>query len=401
MSDPFLELKLEKRIPWEKNDESNHIDGLLDLINVVGLQGKVVVEIGPSVGVSTETFLQFKPDKLYTIDRWAGPHFVNWEEAERGCRERLRSYPACKIIKGKGIAEHLRFPVESLDFVYLNVRRDSKLVHEGIVNWYPKIKKQGFIGGHGYGDQSVRNVVDLRFSEVQAFRDGSWLARKKLFCGATHGNVVMVGTNDMKEFFEENEDYYLEKYSRGIFIEANPASYERLRVNLDICNKFHSTNYKGINSLITNEEKKIYDFYLRGAGDRRDQASSIYPHTEAFDASFPALNIKEKISLPSRRLINVLRGEHWEGIEFDMVLDVEGAEIEVLESCGKLLDNVQLIKTEVSTTELNKGGALVPELDKFLQCKGFSAQGIFGRYMEDSFWEKLPKQRSDIFYGRR
>jgi hypothetical protein len=44
------------------------------------------------------------------------------------------------------------FDDDSLDFVYIDARHDYGSVYQDINNWFQKVKKRGFIGGHDYFD---------------------------------------------------------------------------------------------------------------------------------------------------------------------------------------------------------------------------------------------------------
>lgn len=59
-----------------------------------------------------------------------------------------------------------------------------------------------------------------------------------------------------------------------------------------------------------------------------------------------------------------------------LVLDVQGAELEVIKGLGRLLENVKWIFLEVSKKELYVGGVLEDEIDSFLAGHGFKRRFV-------------------------
>ena len=58
---------------------------------------------------------------------------------------------------------------------------------------------------------------------------------------------------------------------------------------------------------------------------------------------------------------------------YDLInLDIQGAELLALRGAEKILGNVRAVYTEVNTKELYAGCALLPEMDEFLEARGFS-----------------------------
>jgi N-acetylglutamate synthase-like GNAT family acetyltransferase len=53
-------------------------------------------------------------------------------------------------------------------------------------------------------------------------------------------------------------------------------------------------------------------------------------------------------------------------------MDVQGYEMEVLKGAEELLPRIDYIITEVNTKELYSNCALLPEMDSFLQTRGFT-----------------------------
>jgi FkbM family methyltransferase len=94
-------------------------------------------------------------------------------------------------------------------------------------------------------------------------------------------------------------------------------------------------------------------------------------------ASYPWCKVVETITVRTKRLdsliseksITVNRRNFWN-------LDIQGAELSALRSAGDAINSVDAIYAEVNTQEVYKGCALLPDLDAFLDAKGFKREMI-------------------------
>jgi len=197
-------------------DKIEYIDtiyGLIDLIEKVDVKDKVIVEIGSFLGVSTETFLLHEPKKMYAIDPWGlagnstglapperepneADHFTEdhggWDGVEQKFRDRVKSYQNIEIIKNFSVEAAKNFEEESLDFVYVDGNHEWEHVANDITSWWPKIKVNGYMGGHDFYETKelchaigVENTVYYYFAHeghlnnhVEVFSDSSWLFKK-------------------------------------------------------------------------------------------------------------------------------------------------------------------------------------------------------------------------------
>lgn len=75
------------------------------------------------------------------------------------------------------------------------------------------------------------------------------------------------------------------------------------------------------------------------------------------------------VEIECRRLDEILEEI---GIEFDFLkIDAQGANLNVLKSCGKFLPRFKGIQTECEVMPIYKGGSLIDELDMYLKNRGF------------------------------
>ena len=175
-------------------------------------------------------------------------------------------------------------------------------------------------------------------------------------------NILFIGANDMCEI-----NKYVNEYNNGLFIEAIDYTYDRLKQNLSQTLGYN-TNYIPINSLVTSKKNEEHTFYIF---NNNEASSSIYePNWEKW--IWVGVNVKEKIQLISNTIEDVLLEQNWENKKYDVVLDVQGAELEVLKGFGKNnLNNIKKLTVEISTKQYYIGGVLWDELHKFLLDNNF------------------------------
>jgi FkbM family methyltransferase len=180
----------------------------------------------------------------------------------------------------------------------------------------------------------------------------------------TKANILFIGSNNMNEIFLN----LVNKYQNGLFIEAIPAVFEQLKNNLSVANSNFKTNYKAINCLVTDEPDKEYSFNIFS---NNGASSSIYEANPAV-WKWPQVNKVDTIKLKSTTIELIIKEQGWENTEYDVILDVQGAELDVLRGFGENnLKNVKYLKTEISTKQFYKNGVLFADLNSFLTDKGF------------------------------
>lgn len=183
-------------------------------------------------------------------------------------------------------------------------------------------------------------------------------------------NLLFIGANDMAEI--NLSDFYAHNYDRAIFVEASPETYKRLTKNISIHNKKHNTDFRAVNALLTSEEGNKHTF---NTFNNEGRSSSIYiANDEVW--WFDGVHKDGEIELISTTASAVLRDnypyfhsrapEDKGLLEFDLRVDAQGAELEVLKGFGGLLKYVNKLTIEVSLEEIYIGGVLFKDLNKFL-----------------------------------
>lgn len=176
-------------------------------------------------------------------------------------------------------------------------------------------------------------------------------------------NLLFIGANDMREISD-----YTRRYKNGIFIEANEEHLEQLENNLKNANKKYNTNYIAINKLVTS---KINEKHTFNVFSNNGASSSIYEANEE-EWWWKATKKTHEITLISTTIEHLITENNWNKKKYDVVLDVQGAELVVLNGFGKdNLKNICKLTVEISTKEFYKGQVLFPELNDFLVKNGF------------------------------
>ena len=193
-------------------------------------------------------------------------------------------------------------------------------------------------------------------------------------------NILFIGANDMSEISN-----YVTDYQNGIFIEALPSVFKKLTDNLQNANNKYKTNYIPINCLVTDKPDKEYTFNVFS---NNGASSSIY-ESNASEWQWKHVQKVDEIKLKSTTIESILKDQKWEDMKYDLVLDVQGAELDVLKGFNaSSFKNIDQITTEVSTKEFYKNGVLFDDLNTFIVNLGFKIHG-------------LPKQNHcDVIYKR-
>jgi predicted O-methyltransferase YrrM len=172
---------------WMRDQEST--EGLLDLIKELGDNSdKTMIEIGSFVGESTVLFAQsFK--KVIAID----PFLADYDPADPTSysfefdnvyqtyldRVTIHSNVQTLVMTSDEAAEILN--EDMFDFIYLDGLHTYEGVKTDIINYLPKVKEGGVIGGHDYTNQiphlvGVYQAVNEMFGAPdKVFKDNSWI----------------------------------------------------------------------------------------------------------------------------------------------------------------------------------------------------------------------------------
>ena len=181
--------------------------------------------------------------------------------------------------------------------------------------------------------------------------------------------ILFIGANDMREI-----NRYQDKYKEGLFIEPIPEVFKRLQKNLNAVNESNGNNFQGLQALVTNKDLETYDFHLYKTKNNLYGSSSIFKMHEVWQDK---LGYKETMKLPSKRMSSIISSFDLNIEEYDVFIDVQGAELEVLKSFDDHINKIDWLQTEISTTDIYyEGGVLLNELNSFLNKHGLFTESI-------------------------
>ncbi|MEK7203823.1 MAG: class I SAM-dependent methyltransferase [Patescibacteria group bacterium] len=132
----------------------------------------VCCEIGAYEGVFSERIEKIcKPQKLYLIDPWTGLKDRTEEKYDQKHQDRRYNIVMDKfrneisdgkvvIIRQTSDQAASKFKDEFFDFVYIDGDHSYQQVKKDLNNYYPKVKRGGFLGGDDYPIESVKLAVE-------------------------------------------------------------------------------------------------------------------------------------------------------------------------------------------------------------------------------------------------
>lgn len=151
---------------------------------------------------------------------------------------------------------------------------------------------------------------------------------------------------------------------KGYFIEADPVVFEVLRESLS---KF--PNQHAYLALLSDEDGCETTFHRLS---NQGQSSSIYELSPLGKNKYPQLKNSGNVNLSTRSLDSLSREVPALSNCAMWVLDVQGAELLVLQGGIHCLRSAKLLKVEVSEPPIYNGSSSMNEVVSWLQCKGFS-----------------------------
>jgi FkbM family methyltransferase len=89
------------------------------------------------------------------------------------------------------------------------------------------------------------------------------------------------------------------------------------------------------------------------------------------------MDIRQVVEVQQVRLEDVMQGNR----EIDLLkLDLQGYELEALKGCGRLLERIKIITTEIEFVALYDGQPLFGDIDVFLRAHGFRMLNLYELY---------------------
>lgn len=182
--------------------------------------------------------------------------------------------------------------------------------------------------------------------------------------GKTFAGVLHIGAH----LGEEGPDYVANGVRYVIWVEGN----RTLMKNLFDNTRTLQLKQTYLNELLSDKDNEKVQFNITNNG----QSSSILPLGTHLQ-HYPQIGVVETRELQTTRFDTLYQKNitHLRLEDIDFInLDVQGAELKVLEGFGSLLsryDNIKAIYSEVNFEEVYVGAPLVGKLDDYLSQFGF------------------------------
>lgn len=196
--------------------------------------------------------------------------------------------------------------------------------------------------------------------------------------------VIHVGAHEGKEIGM----YESMGVPHVLYVEANPAVFERLEVNINE-RPDKKCQVTLLNRAISDAPGTL-ELHLASF----DQSSSLLP-MELHRDVYPQVQPAGKISVQASRLDDVMSEKQLPLQDFNLLnIDVQGAEAMVLRGAPQVLQHVDAVNVEISFVELYKGGALIEDVEDMLQAAGFKRVALSCPYHPtwgDAFYVKRDK----------
>jgi hypothetical protein len=166
------------------------IIGLKDMVDYINLKspaptkGMIMVEIGSYVGDSTRVFAQ-NFNHVISVDPYKNGYDDSDTSSYKYPMEDVYKQFKTDILDKFENVQHLRETSDNavklfvekkvFDFVYIDGNHQPDVVDHDVRIWLPKVRINGWIGGHDYN--RVKLVVDRLLKPDAVFRDTSWIKR--------------------------------------------------------------------------------------------------------------------------------------------------------------------------------------------------------------------------------
>ena len=180
-------------------------------------------------------------------------------------------------------------------------------------------------------------------------------ANGKLVSGILH-----VGAHECEEKKDYNEQGIPD--NKIVWVEGNKDKVLEMRL-------------KGIDTIycaVVDEEEREVIFNITNNG----QSSSILP-LDTHSKHYPHIVVTEERKVKTTTLKHLIENSLIPIQELNFWnFDIQGAELSALKGAAEYLKYADFIYIEVNVESLYKGCALLPELDQFLETKGFQRVGM-------------------------
>lgn len=170
-------------------------------------------------------------------------------------------------------------------------------------------------------------------------------------------------------------------FQKILFIEANPAAFEKLRMNAG-----DAAGVSVVNRAVTDKAGPVFLNVTNF-----DQSSSILALGTHLQ-HYPGVEAVQSVVVEGATLDAVLEENRLDPTEFNfLTMDIQGAELLALRGAVATLGHIQVIITEIHFENLYQGCAQIDDIDLLLESHGFDRVNTYSihRAWGDAVYVKL------------
>jgi FkbM family methyltransferase len=179
--------------------------------------------------------------------------------------------------------------------------------------------------------------------------------------------IIHVGASTGQEF----PDYLASGTKDVLYIEPIPAVFEKLVETIG-----DTPGHEACQALVADKDGELTTLHITN----NHLSSSIYP-LGRHQVVFPTIRQTGTLEIKSLTLDTLVR-RYYRRASYDLVvIDVQGAELDVLNgACGLLNSSINYLWAEVSEEALYEGGCTFNQITAFLDLQGFALRHLEMNY---------------------
>lgn len=139
---------------------------------------QIICEVGVRKGYNFQRMIAHQPAKAVAVDIWRNDGVIARNDIGYDQQELDKEYsdlveyakdnPFINIYREYSIDAAKHFPNEYFDLIYIDADHTYEGCYHDIANWWPKVKKQGFLVGDDYRRHKTRTGV--KFGVIKAVK---------------------------------------------------------------------------------------------------------------------------------------------------------------------------------------------------------------------------------------
>lgn len=170
-----------------------------------------------------------------------------------------------------------------------------------------------------------------------------------------------------------------------VWVEGHPEIFKQLQRNL----LPYYPRQIAIQALISDTDNNTASLYV--TNNNSESSSVLAPDENIFSREWKGIEVVNKIELKTKRIDTLLKENKIDSSKYNiLIIDLQGYELTAMKGMGEILDNIEIISTEVNLGHIYKGADLLHNIDGFLLNRGFTR-----------VWLSMSGVQGEAWYVRR